>query len=108
MTIASLKIESNATAREEVLATKHLRTLIAHQLGVDVKRVTDQAHFADDLGADWLDRLELIIEIEAQFPAVEFTDQDVDQIDVVGDLIRHVKSVRLAKTDGAALEATLQ
>jgi acyl carrier protein len=61
---------------------------------VDVKRVTDEAHFADDLGADWLDRLELIIEIEAQFPAVEFTDEDVDQIAVVGDLIRHVKSAR--------------
>ena len=75
---------------------------------MDVKRVTDEAHFADDLGADWLDRLELIIEIEAQFPAVEFTDEDVDQIAVVGDLIRHVKSVRLAKTDGAALEAPLQ
>ena len=69
MTIASLKIESNATAREEVLGAKDVRTLIAHQLGVDVKRVTDEAHFADDLGADWLDRLELMIEIEAQFPA---------------------------------------
>ena len=58
---------------------------------MDVKRVTDEAHFADDLGADWLDRLELIIEIEAQFPAVEFTDEDVDQIAVVGDLIPRQK-----------------
>jgi hypothetical protein len=49
-----------------------------------------------------------MIEIEAQFPAVEFTDDDVDQIDVVGDLIRHLKSARLAKTDDAALEAPLQ
>jgi acyl carrier protein len=59
---------------------------------VDVKRVTDEAHFTDDLGADWLDRLELMIEIEAQFPTMEFTDDDVDQIDVVGDLIRHSKA----------------
>jgi acyl carrier protein len=95
MTIASLKIESNATAREEVLAAKDVRILIAHRLGVDVKRVTDEAHFTDDLGADWLDRLELMIEIEAQFPTVEFTDDDVDQIDVVGDLIRHLKSPRV-------------
>jgi acyl carrier protein len=105
MTIASLKIESNATAREEVLGAKHVRTLIAHQLGVDVKRVTDEAHFADDLGADWLDRLVLMIEIEAQFPAVEFTDDDVDQIDVVGDVIRHLQSERVAKSDDAAVEA---
>jgi acyl carrier protein len=108
MTIASLKIESNTTARDEVLAAKDVRTLIAHQLGVDVKRVTDEAHFADDLGADWLDRLELMIGIEAQFPTVEFRDDDVDQIDVVGDLIRHLKGARVAKGDDAAVEAPLQ
>jgi len=50
-----------------------------------VERVTDEAHFTDDLGADWLDRLELMIVIEDQFPAVEITDDDVDQIEVVGD-----------------------
>ena len=71
MTIASLKIESNATATEEVLGAKDVRTLIAHQLGVDVKRVTDEAHFADDLGADWLDRLELMIVIEDRFADVQ-------------------------------------
>jgi acyl carrier protein len=101
MTIASLKIVSNATARKEVLGGKDVRILIAQQLGVDVKRVTDEAHFTDDLGADWLDRLELMIEIEAQFPTMEFTDDDVDQIDVVGDLIRHLKSARGAKGDDA-------
>jgi acyl carrier protein len=103
MTIASLKIESNATARGEVLGAKDVRTLIAHQLGVDVKRVTDEAHFSDDLGADWLDRLELMIEIEAQVPNVEFTDEEVDQLEVVGDLIRHLKSARVAKGDDAAV-----
>jgi acyl carrier protein len=81
---------------------------LRHQLGVDVKRVTDEAHFSDDLGADWLDRLELMIEIEAQFPTVEFTDEEVDQLEVVGDLIRHLKSARIAKSDDAAIEASLQ
>ena len=36
----------------EVLASNDVRTLIANQLGVDVKRVTDEAHFTNDLGAD--------------------------------------------------------
>ena len=108
MTIASLKIESNARASQEVLAAKDVRTLIAHQLGVDVKRVTDEAHFADDLGADWLDRLELMIAIEDRFVDVVITDEDVDQIDVVGDLIRHLKSARVAKGNDAAVEAPLQ
>src|SRR5712671_3628776 len=93
MSIASLKSSPKAAATREVLACNDVRTLIANQLGVDVKRVTDEAHFTDDLGADWLDRLELMIVIEDQFPAVEITDDDVDQIDVVGDLIRHIAGV---------------
>ncbi len=73
-------------------ADSDIRTLIANHLGVDVERVTDDVHFTD-LGADWLDRLELMIVIEAQFAGVEITDNDVAQIDVVGDLIRYVESV---------------
>jgi acyl carrier protein len=108
MTIASLKMESNATARKEVLAAKDLRTLIAHQLGVDVKRVTDEAHFSHDLGADWLDRLELMIAIEDRFVNVQITDEDVDQIEVVGDLIRHIENVKNDRRRHSILEASLQ
>src|SRR5262245_13747103 len=108
MTIASLKIESNAKAREELLGARDVRTLIAHQLGVDVKRVTDEAHFTDDLGADWLDRLELMIVIEDRFADVVITDEDVDQLEVVGDLIRHIETVdnerRRPSTVGAPLQ----
>jgi len=77
----------------ENFASKDVRTLIADHLGVDVKRVTDEAHLKDDLGADWLDRLELMIVIEDRFGDVEISDDDADRIDVVGDLIRHIESV---------------
>ena len=93
MTIASLKSSQKTRAMTEVLASYDVRTLIANQLGVDVKRVTDEAHFTDDLGADWLDRLELMIVIEDRFADVVITDEDVDQIEVVGDLIRHIENV---------------
>jgi acyl carrier protein len=93
MTITSFKWSQEATAKREVLASNDVRTLIANQLGVDVKRVTDEAHFADDLGADWLDRLELMIVIEDQFADVLITDEEVDQLEVVGDLIRHIENV---------------
>jgi acyl carrier protein len=93
MTIASLKSRQKTTAMSEVLTFNDVRTLIAHHLGVDVKRVIDEAHFADDLGADWLDRLELMIVIEDQFAGVEIKDEDVDQIEVVGDLIRHIETM---------------
>jgi hypothetical protein len=53
MTIASLKSSQKATATREVLASNDVRTLIANQLGVDLKRVTDEAHLTDDLEADW-------------------------------------------------------
>jgi len=93
MTITSLKSSQKATATSEVLASLDVRTLIANQLGVDIKRVTDEAHFTDDLGADWLDRLELMIVIEDRFADVEITDEDIAQLEVVGDLIRHIENV---------------
>ena len=65
--------------------------------------MTDEVHFTDDFGGDLLDRLELMIEIEDQFPVVEFTADDVDQIDVVGDLIRHIKRAWVAKRDDASI-----
>ena len=88
----------------EVLASYDVRTLIANQLGVDVKRVTDEAHFTDDLGADWLDRLELMIVIAN----VVITDEDVDQVEVVGDLIRHIETVDTERRRLSIVEAPLQ
>jgi acyl carrier protein len=105
MTIASLKWSQKATATREVLAANDVRTLIANQLGIDVKRVTDEAHFTDDLGADWLDRLELMIVIEDRFADVVITE-DVDQLEVVGDLIRHIENVDHEKRRRSIFEAT--
>jgi acyl carrier protein len=106
MTIASLKWSQKATATREVLASNDVRTLIANHLGVDVKRVTDEAHFTDDLGADWLDRLELMIVIEDRFADVLITDEDVDQLEVVGDLIRHIENVDHDRRRRSIVEAT--
>ena len=105
MTITSLIWSQKATATREVLASNDVRTLIANQLGVDVKRVTDEAHFTDDLGADWLDRLELMIVIEDRFADVVITDEDVDQIEVVGDLIGHIENVDQGRRQRPTVEA---
>jgi acyl carrier protein len=106
MTITSLKWSQKPTATREVLASNDVCTLIANQLGVDVKRVTDEAHFTDDLGADWLDRLELMIVIEDRFADVLITDEDVDQLEVVGDLIRHIENVDYDRRRRSIVEAT--
>lgn len=88
MTISTLGLTPRATTWNEGFDISKLRALIAEHLYVDVRHVTDDAHLSDDLGADWLDRLELIILVE-EFAGVEITD-DGDQIEVVGDLIHYI------------------
>jgi acyl carrier protein len=86
------RFTQHATAMHEDVATK-VRDLIAEQLGVDVRRVSDEAHFRKDLGAYWLDRIDLMIAIEDRFD-VEIAD-DVDRIEAVGDLVRFIEVHRL-------------
>ena len=93
MTIGSLLSSEQTTPIKEVFTTNDVRTLVANHLGVSVGRVTNEAHFTHDLGADWLDRYELMIVVEDHFDGVEIADADVDQIEVVGDLIRHIETV---------------
>jgi acyl carrier protein len=103
MTIGSLTSTEQTTAIKEVFATNDVRTLVANHLGISVGRVTDEAHFTHDLGADWLDRLELMMAVEDQFAGVEITDGDADQIEVVGDLIRLIRAIdNERRREGAA------
>jgi acyl carrier protein len=62
--------------------------------------------FRDDLGADWLDRLELMITIEDQVAGIEIDDVVVDQIDTVGDLMRVIESVDKSRADAALRNIT--
>ena len=89
-------------AIKAAFAINDVRTLIANHLGVSVHRVTDDAHFTDDLGADWIDRLDLMISVEDQFVGVEITDDDVDRIQAVGDLIRHIETLDSERRRGGA------
>jgi acyl carrier protein len=75
----------------------NVRILIAEHLGVDAKRVSDESHFLNDLGADWLDRLELMIVLEDYF-GIEFADDDVEKLAAVGDLIRLIEAHRQLAT----------
>jgi acyl carrier protein len=79
----------NSSSRD-VSDAGDIRAFLANHFHVDVGRITDDAHLRHDLGADWLDRLELLILIEDNFDDVELPD-DADRVEVVGDLIRHVQ-----------------
>jgi acyl carrier protein len=93
MIIDDLTLGEQRKAIKTAFATNDVRTFIAKHLGVSVHRVTDDAHFTDDLGADWLDRLDLMIAVEDQFAGVEITDDDIDRIQAVGDLVRHIETL---------------
>ena len=92
MTIGRLTPLQRATTLKECFSINDVRSLVAKQLGVDIEFVTSEAHFTNDLGADLFDRVELMLAIEDQFAGVEITDDDVEQIQVVGDLIRHLNT----------------
>ena len=92
-TINAHRIQLSYPRQQGGCSSGNIRTLIADQLGVNVERVTDQSHFARDLGVDWLTRLELVILVE-DWTGLELHDDDVERINVVGDLIRLFKSAK--------------
>jgi acyl carrier protein len=84
--------------------TNKLRTLIADYVGIEAELVTDEAHFSDDLGLDWLDQLELMVLIEDEFVGIDFfANTTAAQINVVGDLTRYIEhhSAVLARRSAA-------
>jgi acyl carrier protein len=68
-----------------------VREIISKQLGVDIAEVTPDASFVDDLGADSLDTVELVMAFEEAF-GVEISDEDAEKILKVGDAIEYIKS----------------
>jgi acyl carrier protein len=101
MTFNSLSYSqrTSSTGGNEV---DEIRALVAKHLDLDIKHVTNEAHFTDDLGVDWLDRLELLILIEDEFAGVEISDGDSDQIQTVGDLIRYIEDVQVGSRRASA------
>ena len=66
-----------------------VRAIIAEQLGVKVEEVTDQASFIEDLGADSLDTVELVMALEEEF-GIEIPDEDAEKMTTVGDAIKYI------------------
>ena len=68
-----------------------VREIIVSQLGVDAAKVTLDASFVDDLGADSLDIVELVMAFEEQFE-VEIPDEDAEKIATVRDAVEYLKA----------------
>ncbi len=67
--------------------------LIAEQLGVDKAEVTPEASFTDDLGADSLDTVELVMAFEETFD-IEIRDEDAEKLHTVKDAIDYITKVK--------------
>ncbi|MDC0201621.1 acyl carrier protein [Flavobacteriales bacterium] len=72
--------------------TTKVKAIIVDKLGVDESEVTTTASFTDDLGADSLDTVELIMEFEKEFD-VQIPDDKAEKIATVGDAISFIESV---------------
>ena len=73
---------------EEVL--EKVKGIIVEQLGVAENAVTMEASFIDDLGADSLDIVELVMELEEEFD-IEIPDADAEKVVTVGDVVDYIK-----------------
>lgn len=70
---------------------ERVKSVIVDQLSVDDADVTMEASFVDDLGADSLDVVELIMGLETEFD-IEIPDEDAEKISTVGDAVEYIKS----------------
>ncbi|MHB1012415.1 MAG: acyl carrier protein [Desulfobacteria bacterium] len=68
---------------------QRVREIVAEQLERDVKEVTNTASFIDDLGADSLDIVELVMKMEEEF-GIEIPDEEAEKIKTVNDVIQYI------------------
>jgi len=68
-----------------------VKKMVADHLGVDELKVTEEANFIDDLGADSLDTVELVMAFEEEFGS-EISDNEAEKILTVGDAIKFIES----------------
>ena len=68
-----------------------VKEIIVNELGVEAEKVTSEASFVEDLGADSLDTVELVMAFEEEF-GIDIPDEDAEQMGTVGEAIKYLES----------------
>ena len=74
---------------EEISIEDRIKKIVVEQLGVNADQVTPEAKFIEDLGADSLDTVELVMALEEEF-GNEIKDEDAEKLTTVGDVVNHI------------------
>lgn len=83
-----MKIKTNQKRR--MIMFEELKSLIAEELSIDESRVTEDASFKEDLGADSLDLFELVMSLEDKF-GIEIPSEDLEKLVTVSDVVNYIE-----------------
>jgi acyl carrier protein len=80
-------------SEKEISIEDQIRKIVVGQLGVKPDQITPEAKFIEDLGADSLDTVELVMALEETFGS-EIPDEDAEKLTTVGDVIRYIEEAQ--------------
>ena len=84
-----MAVVKKGRAVDRAQVVEELRAILVEQLGVDASEVTEESSFQEDLNADSLDLVELIMEMEDRFK-LKIPDEDAEKISTVGEAVNYV------------------
>ena len=73
--------------------SERVKKIVVEHLGVDESKVSDDASFVDDLGADSLDTVELVMEFEKEFN-IDIPDEEAEKLRTVGDAVSYIEKAQ--------------